>query len=200
MRIRSVGLFTLICLISILTLFIKQEFIESRIAAFEVMQDRGDMGQIHILNALTLFGIPFYYLWKFTITTFFLWVGCFMFGYRITFSSLFKITIMAEPVFLVADLSKVVWFFVSRGDPSYWDIKAFYPLSLINLVNYEDIGPQWHYVLKSLNLFEITYWLILVYFIHYKAEKRLNYAYAIVFSSYVLFYMAWMVFYVVTYK
>ena len=192
--------FLLLCAATFLLLFIKKSFIESRIAAFEIMEGKGEMGIFHVISALQYLSIPLFYLWKFTVTSFVLWVGCFMFGYKITYSQLWKIVLISETLFLLPDLMKTGWFMLVEGDPSYWDVKAFYPLSLMNFFDYELVDKRWHYPLKAINLFEIGYWFILVYLIHISAKKKLSYAYNIVFSSYVLFFFVWLGFYLIVYK
>ena len=192
--------FFLLCVATFLLLFIKKSFIESRIAAFEIMEGRGQMGIFHIISTLQYLSIPIYYLWKFTVTSFVLWVGCFMFGYKITYSKLWKIVLIGETIFLLPDFLKTGWFMLVETDPSYWDIKAFYPLSLMNFFDYQIIETRWHYPLKSINLFEVIYWLILVHLIHIVAKKKISYAYNIVFSSYVLFFFVWLGFYLIVYK
>lgn len=192
--------FILLCVATFLLLFIKKSFIESRIAAFEIMEGKGEMAIFHVITALQYLSIPLYYLWKFTVISFVLWLGCFMFGYKITYGRLWQIVLIGETLFLLPDLLKTGWFMLVEKDPSYWDFKAFYPLSLMNFFDYELIDTRWHYPLKSINVFEVAYWFILVYLIHNSAKKKLNYAYNIVFSSYVLFFFVWLGFYVIVYK
>ena len=192
--------FMLLCLATFLLLFMKKNFVESSIAAFEVMEGKGEMGIFHLISTLQYLSIPIYYLWKFTITSFVLWVGCFMFGYKITYSRLWQIVLVSEMLFLLPDLLKTGWFILVETDPTYWDVRAFYPLSLMNLFDYELIESRWHYPLKSINLFEIIYWFLLVHLIHFSAKKKISYAYSIVFSSYVLFFFVWLGFYVIVYK
>ena len=192
--------FMLLCLATFLLLFMKKNFVESSIAAFEVMEGKGEMGIFHLISTLQYLSIPIYYLWKFTITSFVLWVGCFMFGYKITYSRLWQIVLVSEMLFLLPDLIKTGWFILVETDPTYWDVRAFYPLSLMNLFDYELIEGRWHYPLKSINLFEIIYWFLLVHLIHFSAKKKISYAYSIVFSSYVLFFFVWLGFYVIVYK
>lgn len=192
--------FMLLCLATFLLLFMKKNFVESSIAAFEVMEGKGEMGIFHLISTLQYLSIPMYYLWKFTITSFVLWVGCFMFGYKITYSRLWQIVLVSEMLFLLPDLIKTGWFILVETDPTYWDVRAFYPLSLMNLFDYELIESRWHYPLKSINLFEIIYWFLLVHLIHFSAKKKISYAYSIVFSSYVLFFFVWLGFYVIVYK
>ncbi|WP_226390637.1 sulfate ABC transporter permease [Penaeicola halotolerans] len=178
----------------------KKTLVESEIAAFEMLEMRGEMGLFKLLNALEYLSIPLVYLWKFTILAFIIWVGSFMFGYKVTYTKCWQIVMIAESVFFIPELLTTLYYILIPSDPSYWDIKAFYPLSLMNLVNYELVDPRYHYVLKRLNVFEIVYWFALIYGLHWTAKKRLDTAYAIVFSSYVLVFFLWLAFYAIVYK
>lgn len=192
--------FIFLCLITFLLLFIKKSFIESQIAAFEILEQRGQMGFYHLLNALQYFSIPIIYLYKFTVIAFILWIGCFMFGYKVFYSKLWQLAMLAEFIFFGAEILKIGWFLFFETDPDIWDIRAFYPLSLMNLFDFREVADAWHYPLKALNLFEIFYWIILVYGIQYLSRKRFDISLYIVLTSYVLWFLLWLIFFVLIYK
>jgi hypothetical protein len=144
--------------------------------------------------------VPLVYLWKFTVIGFVIWVGSFMFGYRVTFSQCWGIAIVSEFVFLVAELAKIIWFFFVETDPTYDDIRGFYPFSLMNFFDYQSIEKRYAYPLRALNLFEIAYWFVLVEGVHFFARKKKNIAWLIVLSSYVLIFLLWLWFYIIVYK
>lgn len=192
--------FVLVCLITFLLLYIKKSFIESQIAAFEILEQRGEMGFYHLLNAMQYFSIPIVYLYKFTVTAFILWIGCFMFGYKVYYSQLWQLTMLAECIFFIAEILKIGWFVFIDTDPEIWDVRAFYPFSMINLLDFRAIPDAWHYPLKALNLFEMAYWIFLVYGIQYLSRKRFDISIYIVLSSYVLWFLLWLIFFVLIYK
>ena len=192
--------FVFLCIISFLLLFIKKEFIESEIAAFEVLEAKGEMGMFHVLSALQFISIPLVYLFKFTVTAFVIWIGCFMFGYKITYTQLWGIVLVCETIFLLPEVLKIGYFFLFVGDPNYFDLRAFYPFSMLQLTDYTIVSPRYIYPLKALNLFEPIYWVMLVYSVQYTSNKRLNISYYIVFSSYVLLFFLWLGFYIMVYN
>ena len=102
--------FLFLCLATFLLLLIKKAFIENETAAFEVLQSRGQMGIFNVINALQYLSIPLIYLWKFTLIGFLLWMGSFGFGYKISFTKCFQITMIAETVFLVPEFIKILVF------------------------------------------------------------------------------------------
>lgn len=187
-------------LATFLLLLMKKNFIESEIAAFEVLEQEGQMGVFNIINGLQYLSIPLVYLWKFTVIAFLIWIGCFMFGYKVTFTKTWQVVMIAEAVFFVPELIKIFHFIFIYSDPDLYEVRAYYPLSLMNFFDHETLDGRWHYPLKSINLFEIIYWFVLAYGIHLAAKKKAVIARAIVFSSYVFFFLLWLGFYAIVYK
>ena len=192
--------FLFLCLITFLVLLIKKGYIENETAAFEVLQSRGQMGIFNAINAFQYLTIPIIYLWKFTLIGFLLWMGSFAFGYKIVFKKCFQIAMIAETVFIIPELIKIVHFFVVETDPNLFDVRAYFPLSLMSLADYEMLEPKWHYPFKAINLFEVVYWGLLIVGVHMAAKKRPDIAFWIVFSSYIFFFFLWIWFYVNVYK
>ncbi|MEQ8905759.1 hypothetical protein [Ekhidna sp.] len=195
----GVGMFFIICLTYIALLFVKRIFIIDSIAAFEVLNERGDIWVFDILYGIQYLSVPIFLTWKWTWTTLTLWIGCFMFGYRLHFNQLWKMVMLAEIVFFLPEIVKVLWFTLFYTDPDYNDYMAFYPFSLINLVDYTQIDPKWHYPLKSVNIFEVLYWPVLVLGIYFLSGKNLKISSYIVLSTYALFFLIWLLFYVAVY-
>ena len=193
-------LFVLLCLISILLLYIKISFIENETAAFEFLQDRPEGTILKIIGTLKIFSVPLVYLWKFTVIAFVIWVGCFMFGYRVSYAQCWGVVIAAEYIFLIPELLKLLSFMMIETDPSYHDIRTFYPLSLMHFVDYYSLDKRWAYPLRALNLFEIVYWVLLVEGINHYARKDKKYVWIIVACSYILIFFLWLGFYAIVYK
>lgn len=196
----SIGLLIMLCVATLVLLIIKKTFIENATTAFEILDERGEMGIFHAINALQYLTIPVVYVWKFIFISFIIWVGAFMFGYKITFTQVWKVTIISETIFLIPEFLKICWFLFVETNPTIFDIREFYPLSMISLFDTNTLSDRYFYPLKALNIFEIVYWFILVYGIHTIAGKKKTIAYGIVFSSYVLFFFLWLGFYMLVYK
>jgi hypothetical protein len=192
--------FVTLCLLSVLLLFIKKSFIENETAAFEFLQDRPEGMVLRLISALQFFSIPFIYLWKFTVIGFVLWVGCFTYGFRITFSQCWGVVMVAEFIFLVPEVVKIGWFFFVDTDPTLYDVRAFYPLSLMNFFDYMEIDKRYAYPLRALSIFEIFYVLVMVNGVHFFAKREKKMAWWIVSTSYILIFLLWLVFYVIVYK
>jgi len=192
-------LFLLICLATLTLLFVKKSMIENQTAAFEFMADQPEGSILFMRSALQYFSIPFIYAWKFTVLGFVIWVGCFLFGYRVTFSQCWKIVLVAEFIFLIPELIKIFWFMFIVRDPTYFEIRAFYPLSVINLLDYRTLNAVYSYPSKALNLFEPLYWYLLVLGITHYTRKETRPAWIIVLGFYVPVFLVWLLFYMIVY-
>ena len=192
--------FVFLCLITFLLLLIKKNYVESETAAFEVLESRGQIGVLNLINAFQYLTIPLYYIWKFTLIGLILWLGSFAFGYKISYRKCWQIAMIAETLFLIPEVLKIVYLTYVFTDPNLYDIRAYYPFSLMNLVDYEDVASKWHYPLKALNIFELMYWTILTYGIHLAAKKKKEIAILIVLFSYVPIFLLWIWFYISVYK
>jgi hypothetical protein len=155
---------------------------------------------LRIINGVKYLSIPFVYLWKFSVIAFVIWVGCFMYGYRVTYSQCWGVVVGAEFIFLIPEVLKIIWFMTVQTDPDYSEIRAFYPLSLMHFFDYYSIDNRWAYPLRALNLFEVVYWFMLVSGIHHYARKERRIVWLIVACSYILLFFIWLGFYVIVYK
>lgn len=192
--------FLLLVICTYVVLYIKIVFLENETAAFEFLADQPEGAILQGIAAVRFLSVPLIYLWKFTVIGFVVWVGCFMWGYRVTYSQCWGIAIVSEFIFLVPEIVKILWFFLVETDPSYDEIRGFYPLSLMNLFDYAEIDKAYAYPLRALNLFELIYWYLLITGVHFFARKEKNTAMLIVLSSYVLLFFFWLWFYTVVYK
>ena len=106
----------------------------------------------------------------------------------------------AEFIFLVPEVLKNGWFMFIETYPILAEIRAFYPFSLMNLVDYATIEKRYAYPLRALSVFEIFYILIMVNGVHYYAKRNKQAAWWIVSTSYILIFILWLIFYVIVYK
>ena len=192
--------FLLICLATLIVLYIKKSMIENETVAFEFMADQPAGSILALRSTLQYLSIPLIYAWKFTVLGFVLWLGCFLFGYRVTYSQCWGIVLIAELVFLIPELIKIVWFLFIQQDPTFYDIQAFYPFSMMNLVDYQELPKRYVYPFKALSLFEPLYWFVLALGIQHFAKRGMKPAWTIVLAFYVPVFLMWLAFYVIVYK
>lgn len=191
-------LFGVICALYILILFIQQTFIIAQIPAFQFAQG-SEMLILKLIAGLKILGVPVMFGLKFTIIAFVLWTGCFMWGYRVSYTKCWQVTMIAELVFFLPAILKTLWFILVQTETSYFEFQAFYPLSLMSFYNYEVVPDKYIYVNQSLNLFEVVYWVVLTYGIDFAARKKKATANAIVFTTYVPLFLFWLWFYATVY-
>jgi hypothetical protein len=192
--------FIILCVIYLLIFLLKRTFIFSDIAAFEILQERGEMWVFDLFFGVQYISVPFFIAWRITLTSFILWIGCFMFGYRIIYSELWRWVMFSELVFIVPEFLKFFWFLFSSGDPVYQDIVAFYPLSLMNFVNHTSVERMFHYPLKALNFFELVYWFVLMIGVYYLSNKKWRISVLIVSTSYIFIFFLWLAYYLMVYR
>ncbi|HUX97580.1 MAG TPA: hypothetical protein VMV47_17740 [Bacteroidales bacterium] len=82
---------------------------------------------------------------------------------KISFGLVFKVVLGSEVVFLIASLSKLLWLYFFGGNYDLNDIGFFYPLSVINIFNINEVARVWIYPLQILNFFQILYIISLSY-------------------------------------
>ena len=123
-----------------------------------------------------------------------LYTALYLSNVKILFSELFRMVILAEFVFLLQALIKLLWFIFIQTDYTIKDLQYFYALSAINLFEYNQIEPYWLYPLKLINVFELTYWVILAYGLSKIIKQDISESMKIILSSYVPALLVWTVF------
>jgi hypothetical protein len=83
--------------------------------------------------------------------------------YKVPLSSVFKIVIASDIVFLFGSMIKFLWFYLFAGNYNLNDINFFYPLSLINIFKVDEVEKIWIYPMQTVNLFHLAYLLLLSY-------------------------------------
>lgn len=192
--------FLLVCLVALLLLFVKKSFIEDETAAFEFLAGTPEGSILTLRSTLQYISIPMVYAWKIMVISFVVWVGCFSFGYRVTYSQCWKIVTAAEFAVFVPEVVKILWFMTIETDPVFYRINAFYPLSAMGLFDYTQIPDRFHYPLKSLNLFELLYGYMLVAGIMHFTKKGFREAVRVVLMTYLPIFLLWLGFYMIVYK
>ncbi|MBC8111735.1 MAG: hypothetical protein H7Y04_11805, partial [Verrucomicrobia bacterium] len=98
--------------------------------------------------------------------------GTWIAKWKLRFSQLFKITALAEIVFIIAKTSKIFWFLVVDKDYTLKEFSDFQPLSLLSLFDTNILESYLVYPLGVLSVFEVLYWLILAYLIKLFLNKE----------------------------
>lgn len=95
-------------------------------------------------------------------TSVFLFIGIFFTELKADFSKLFKIALLADFVYVLAGLVKLVILIFFREVNTLQDLQ-FQPLSAMELFNTRTIDPLFVYPLSLLNVFELGYFMLLAW-------------------------------------
>jgi hypothetical protein len=97
-------------------------------------------------------------------------IGSYFYDYEISYSKVYNIVLKSEFIFLLAIFAKGARFYLYQPDFTILDFQNFYPLSMLNIVDYKSLDPWMIYPFQTLNLFEVGYVLLLTFFM----KKALN--------------------------
>jgi len=100
------------------------------------------------------------------------------------FKNFIRIALQAEFVLVLVGFSKLFYFSFLKKEYTLKELQQFFPLSYTNFLNLEVIEPWLIYPLQTINLFEITYFFVLVYGLHKLLQNKYWKSFEIVAMSY----------------
>jgi hypothetical protein len=107
---------------------------------------------------------PLVVLLRALYTSLFLFIGVFFTEKKVNFASLFKISLLADFIFVFAALLRLLILLFSK-EVSTFDDLSFQPFSLINLFDEERLELFVVYPLSLVNIFELSYFFLLAFFL-----------------------------------
>jgi hypothetical protein len=131
-----------------------------------------------------LFG-PTFLLIKMLLISLPIYIGLILVNIKLTFQDLFKIVAIAEFIFFIPMIIKIIWFYFFDKEYILNDLINFYPLSALSLFDYRNVEPFLIYPLQILNFFELFYSLFLAYGISKVIKIDLQRGMKIVLSTYI---------------
>lgn len=120
-------------------------------------------------------------------------IGSFFLNLKLNYKDIFRISVFAESVFVMATFLRIFWFFFFPDNLTLEYIQNFYPLSLLNLVESENIPLYFIYPLQLINVFELLYWLVLTYLIKIYTNKSFDKSFGFVAKTYGIGLLTWVV-------
>lgn len=136
---------------------------------------------------------PLIYAIKFFLVACCLLVGSMFFDVKLKFGEAFKIALLADVVFIIPMLIKIVWFLVVQKEYVLQDIQMFSPLSILNIFDAKTLGVLWFYPLQTLNVFEFLYIFLLGFWVYKFGAKNYEKGLNMVLGSYVPALFIWVV-------
>jgi len=121
-------------------------------------------------------------------------IGLIFIDIKKSWSKVLNWIIKLETIFLVPSVIILLWFMFIRTDYTYSDLQFFYPLSLLNLFNPEELNQLFVYPLRLVNVFELLYWLALAKLFATETGKKFGKAFEFVMYTYGVGLLIWVVF------
>lgn len=169
---------------SVLFEFYSDKFSESRV--YELLDFRKEWlwvtYPIKLLIQLIALQIP----------TMLIYLGLYLAKYEISYKKVFGVVLLAEFVFFIPLLIKIIWF--SYHPVSMEAVRLFAPLSLFSLFDAESLQEWLFYPFKVLNVFEVVYWMLLSFLLAKFLKSSIDAMLKIVLGYYVSFLFCWVVF------
>ncbi|WP_113924449.1 sulfate ABC transporter permease [Cognataquiflexum aquatile] len=192
--------FLILVILFLLVRYVTNDLILQSIPGYDKLESEGSFMVFHIFNALNYVWTPFALLWKFTATAFVIWLGAFAFGYKAPFVRLWQFVLVAEFIFIIPELIKMLVYIKPSDSVTFQEIRDYYPLSLFSMVNPESVATKYHYPLRAINLFELIYVVFLIFGFHTVSRRTLSESTFVILFSYVLMFLLWLLFYILVYK
>lgn len=122
-----------------------------------------------------------------------LYIGCFIAELRISFGKLVKVALLADFVFALAGIVKLVVLIFFRNISTLNDLQ-FQPLSLLELFDRTSIDALFIYPFSLISVFELLYWLALAWLLSEVIEKPFGESIKTIASSYGVGLFVWVLF------
>lgn len=154
-------LFAFLCLLNILSLYVMHDIIITDPQYFT----GGNQKSVLLYRKISLFIYfiyPVYCLVKIAIISELLFFGLKTINFTVSFKQLMSVSIIAELIFWIQDLAKIIWFLILHPIYTMAEVENFSFLSLKYFIN-----PNSSDALKSLLHFfsipELLFWIVLVF-------------------------------------
>ncbi|WP_321997815.1 hypothetical protein [Draconibacterium orientale] len=98
-------------------------------------------------------------------TSIFLYIGISLTQLEINFSKLFKIALLADFVFVISTIAKLIILIFFKDVYTLNDLQ-FIPLSILEILDNNRIDQVFIYPLSMLNVFEVSYFFVLAWLLH----------------------------------
>ncbi len=149
--------------------------------------------QSHKWQWLGYLFIPIVVLLRVSFTTICLYTGFFLANFKVRFKDLFKVALLADFVFVLAGIVKLVILIFFKEVSTLNDIQ-FQPLSIIEVFDRTKVDAMLLYPLSLISVFELLYWLVLAWLLTGLVEKPFGNSLKTVATSYGTGLALWVLF------
>ena len=202
-RLNKFLVFTILVVAYYIVIFLSNKLLINDITFYNAYSDQltyeRSLQLFHNLKRLSWIGyvyIPVSFLFKALLVSVVIYSGIILIkpGIKVLFRYVWGIVIASEIAFVLAAILKFLWFTFFAGNYDLRNISFFYPLSLSNLFNYNEVDMMWVVPLQSLNLFQVLYFLLLSYGISKQEGFNKSIADKAILVSYLPGFFIWIAF------
>lgn len=138
--------------------------------------------------------IPIILILKFTFTAICISIGATFSLAEFKFKDIFKTVMLAEVVFIVAQIIFMVILYMHLDDITLQNIGGYYPLSALSIIGIENVNAQWAiYPLQTANFFEVFYVVVISWLLSREWESDFFGSLNIIIPSYGIGLLLWVV-------
>ncbi len=135
---------------------------------------------------------PLTLLLKLTFSTICIKIGLLLTHVKQSYYRVFKVTILAEGVFIIAQIIFVIILYINLDLVTLQNSLGFYPLSALNLIGIDNINAQWAiFPLQTVNMFQLFYVIVIAWLLSRQLEQDFVESLNIVLPSYGLGLLLW---------
>jgi hypothetical protein len=116
-------------------------------------------------------------------TSIVIYIGFFFLEERILFKKIFSSVIICELIFIFQMIVRIIYFAFISPPININEFKIM-PLSVLSLFSYEKIDEWMYYVLNTLNIFELIYFVVLCFLISKSQYNSFKKTVSTIFYSY----------------
>lgn len=198
---KNFQLFFLVVFLFLLVMFLSQNFLNSEELTYNFYAEQLAHDQIEQLlenqqkwEWVGYAVVPLIVLIRSSLVAMCFSVGLFFYDddNEYKFKKLLNIALWGELVLISVGYIKLMYFAFIKTDYTLQDIQQFYPLSITNLLDTENIEPWLVYPLQTVNVFEITYFFILVSGMHKLLKNKYSKSFEITAVSYGTGLLIWL--------
>ena len=121
-------------------------------------------------------------------------IGVYVFSLEFKSYQVLNAIILAEFIFILPGVIKLFWFVFIQTEYGIKDLQSFSGFSVLSFFNQEIFDNWLIYPLRSLNLFEALYWLVLAYQLSKIINKSFNSSLKFVAATYGVGLFIWQLF------
>lgn len=187
-----VGIYVLLTLVSNSLLFTKEIYYRSFTDhfTFQSIEVIWDMQRQYQWLGYVL--TPMIVLSKVTFAAVCISIGVILADTSFKFKTIFKIALLAEIVFIAAQTLYLVTLSYHLDTLTLENAPSYFPLSLLSLLDAEQVAVWLHYPLTTLNMFEVLYMTVIAWLLSKQWKPNFFESLNIVIPSYGIGLLLWM--------